>query len=82
MLSDLALRLTITHIHDDVRLFYWLRVLLVTISNPSHFQANFLNGEFTGLPSWILSQSTTIAPYITTMKNHLCDLAAKEIVSI
>ncbi|CAO3684025.1 unnamed protein product [Umbelopsis ramanniana] len=57
LLPDLALRLTITHIHDEV---------------------NFLNGELAGLPSWILSQSTNIAPLITTMKNKLCELAKEE----
>ncbi|KAH8555724.1 hypothetical protein BGW37DRAFT_146117 [Umbelopsis sp. PMI_123] len=57
LLPDLALRLTITHIHDEV---------------------NFLNGELVELPSWILSQSTNIAPLITTMKNKLCELAREE----
>ncbi|KAG2187813.1 hypothetical protein INT44_005503 [Umbelopsis vinacea] len=57
LLPDLALRLTITHIHDEV---------------------NFLNGELAGLPSWILSQSTNIAPLITAMKNKLCELAKEE----
>ncbi|KAG2179045.1 hypothetical protein INT43_001894 [Umbelopsis isabellina] len=61
ILPELALRLTISHIHDDV---------------------DFLNGEFTGLPSWILSQSSKVAPHIATMKNHLCDMAMKEVLSV
>jgi hypothetical protein len=44
-------------------------------------KVNFLNGELAGLPSWILSQSTNIAPLITTMKNKLCELAKEETVS-
>ncbi|KAJ2959309.1 hypothetical protein NQZ79_g5214 [Umbelopsis isabellina] len=61
ILPDLALRLTISHIHDD------------------NLQVDFLNGEFTGLPTWILSQSSKIAPHIANMKNHLCDMALKEV---
>ncbi|CAM0136137.1 unnamed protein product [Umbelopsis sp. WA50703] len=44
-----------------------------------HDDLNFLNGEFTGLPSWILSQSSKFAPHIATMKTHLCDMALKEV---